>query len=44
MWDEAIRVATIGFSGVFAVLVILTISIKVMSYFCKLIDKKGGKR
>ena len=44
MWAEATRVASIGFAGVFCVLIILTISVKIMSYFCKLIDKKGGKK
>jgi len=44
MWNEAIRVAMIGFAGVFSVLIILTISVKIMSFFCKLIDKKGGKK
>ncbi|HNZ59098.1 MAG TPA: OadG family transporter subunit [Syntrophorhabdaceae bacterium] len=44
MWAEATRVASIGFAGVFFVLIILTISVKIMSFFCKLIDKKGGKK
>lgn len=44
MWEEATRVATVGFSGVFLTLIVLSISIKIMSFFCKLIDKKGGKK
>jgi Na+-transporting methylmalonyl-CoA/oxaloacetate decarboxylase gamma subunit len=44
MWAEATRVAIIGFSGVFIVLILLAISVKIMSYFCKMFDKKGGKK
>jgi hypothetical protein len=44
MWAEATRVAAIGFSGVFATLVILAVSVKVMSFFCKRIEGKGGKK
>ncbi len=44
MWAEATRVAVIGFSGVFLTLIVLSISINIMSFFCKLIDKKGGKK
>jgi len=43
MWVEATRVASIGFAGVFAVLVLLMISVKIMSFFFRFIDKKGGK-
>lgn len=44
MWAEATRVAMIGFSGVFATLIILAASVKVMSFFCRLIEAKGGKK
>lgn len=44
MWAEATRVAMIGFSGVFATLIILAASVKVMSFFCRLFEKKGGKK
>jgi Na+-transporting methylmalonyl-CoA/oxaloacetate decarboxylase gamma subunit len=36
MWSEAVRVAIIGFSVVFITLLILTVSVRIMSYFCKL--------
>ena len=42
MWSEAIRVAVVGFSVVFAGLWMLAISVKIMSFFCKLVEKKGG--
>jgi Na+-transporting methylmalonyl-CoA/oxaloacetate decarboxylase gamma subunit len=44
MWNEATRVAIVGFSVVFITLWILAGSIKVMSFFCKMVDKKGGKK
>jgi Na+-transporting methylmalonyl-CoA/oxaloacetate decarboxylase gamma subunit len=44
MWSEATRVASIGFSGVFLTLIILAVSIKIMSFFCRMFDKKGGKK
>jgi Na+-transporting methylmalonyl-CoA/oxaloacetate decarboxylase gamma subunit len=43
MWIEATRVAIIGFSIVFITLIILALSVKVMSFFCSLGKKKGGK-
>jgi Na+-transporting methylmalonyl-CoA/oxaloacetate decarboxylase gamma subunit len=43
MWSEATKVAVTGFSVVFITLAILAGSIKVMSFFCKLILKRGGK-
>lgn len=36
MWTEAIRVAIVGFSVVFAGLVMLAIGVKIMSFFCRL--------
>jgi Na+-transporting methylmalonyl-CoA/oxaloacetate decarboxylase gamma subunit len=44
MWGEATRVAIIGFSVVFITLWILAASVKVMTFFCKLVEKKGGKK
>jgi Na+-transporting methylmalonyl-CoA/oxaloacetate decarboxylase gamma subunit len=44
MWTEATRVAILGFSVVFITLWILAASVKIMTYFCKLVDKKGGKK
>jgi Na+-transporting methylmalonyl-CoA/oxaloacetate decarboxylase gamma subunit len=43
MWPEATKVAIIGFSVVFITLWLLAISVKVMSFFCKKIQHKGGK-
>ena len=43
MWVEATRVAVIGFAVVFITLAILAGSVKVMSFVCRKIDKKGGK-
>ncbi len=43
MWVEAARVAVLGFSVVFLTLAILAGSVKVMSFFCGLFEKKGGK-
>jgi Na+-transporting methylmalonyl-CoA/oxaloacetate decarboxylase gamma subunit len=44
MWSEATRVAIIGFSGVFIVLILLAVSVKIMTFFCRMFDKKGGKK
>ena len=43
MWTDALRVAIIGFSVVFMTLALLAISVKIMSFFCKQIQRKGGK-
>jgi Na+-transporting methylmalonyl-CoA/oxaloacetate decarboxylase gamma subunit len=43
MWTQAIRVAIVGFSVVFAGLWILAIGVKIMSFFCRLTEKKGSK-
>jgi Na+-transporting methylmalonyl-CoA/oxaloacetate decarboxylase gamma subunit len=43
MWADATRVAIIGFSVVFITLWLLAISVKIMSFVCKRIEKKGGK-
>jgi Na+-transporting methylmalonyl-CoA/oxaloacetate decarboxylase gamma subunit len=40
MWKEALSVATVGFSVVFVALLILTVSVWVMSFFCNLNEKK----
>jgi Na+-transporting methylmalonyl-CoA/oxaloacetate decarboxylase gamma subunit len=40
MWSEALSVATVGFAVVFIALWILAVSVRVMSYFCRLIEKK----
>ena len=40
MWEEAIRVAIVGFSVVFAGLWMLALGVKIMSLFCKLVEKK----
>ena len=42
MWAEATRVAIVGFSVVFITLIILALSVKVMSFFCRLVAKKRG--
>jgi Na+-transporting methylmalonyl-CoA/oxaloacetate decarboxylase gamma subunit len=44
MWTEATRVAVIGFSVVFITLFILAASVKMMSFFCRMFEGKGGKR
>jgi hypothetical protein len=44
MWLEATRVALIGFSVVFITLWILALSVKLSTLFCRLIEKKGGKK
>ncbi len=41
MWVEAIKVAVVGFLVVFFGLWMLAIGVKIMSLFCKLIEKKG---
>ncbi|MDD5008051.1 MAG: OadG family protein [Syntrophorhabdaceae bacterium] len=43
MWTDAARVAVIGFSVVFITLLLLAFSVKIMSFVCKRIEKKGGK-
>ena len=43
MWLEATRVAVIGFSVVFVTLAILAFSVKVMSFFCNVGQKKGRR-
>lgn len=43
MWIEGIKVAITGFSVVFLTLIILALSVKVMSFFCHLYERKGGK-
>jgi Na+-transporting methylmalonyl-CoA/oxaloacetate decarboxylase gamma subunit len=43
MWIEATRVAVMGFTVVFLTLAILAGSVKVMSFVCKRIERKGGK-
>jgi Na+-transporting methylmalonyl-CoA/oxaloacetate decarboxylase gamma subunit len=43
MWMDATRVAVMGFSVVFLTLAILAGSVKVMSFVCRRIQKKGGK-
>ena len=40
----AIRVAVIGFSVVFITLVILSISVKIMSAVCKVLEARGKRR
>ena len=44
MWIDALRVAVIGFAVVFLTLSILSVSVKLMSFFCKRVEKKGGKQ
>ncbi len=43
MWSDAIRIAVIGFSVVITTLAVLAVSIKIMSFLCKLIEKKGRR-
>ena len=43
MWTEALRVAIIGFTVVFATLLILAISVKIMSLLCNYMGAKKGK-
>lgn len=42
MWMEATEVAILGFTVVFLTLAILAVSVKVMSFFCRLSFKKGN--
>ncbi|NWG03357.1 MAG: OadG family protein [Syntrophaceae bacterium] len=41
MWGEAIKVAIVGFLVVFFGLWMLAIGVKIMSFFCRMIEKKG---
>ncbi|HAR96977.1 MAG TPA: hypothetical protein DCR97_13620 [Deltaproteobacteria bacterium] len=43
MWAHAIEVAIVGFSVVFAGLLMLTVGVKIMGFFCKKITKKPAK-
>jgi Na+-transporting methylmalonyl-CoA/oxaloacetate decarboxylase gamma subunit len=43
MWSEALRIAVVGFSVVVITLVILAFSVKIMSFLCRLIERKKGK-
>jgi len=43
MWSEALRIAVVGFSVVVITLVILAFSVKIMSFLCKLFERKKGK-
>ena len=40
MWGQAVRVAIVGFSVVFAGLCMLALGVKVMSFFCRLVEKR----
>ena len=40
MWAEALKVAIVGFSVVFAGLWMLALGVKIMSFFCKLTQKR----
>ena len=40
MWGQAVRVAVVGFSVVFAGLCMLALGVKIMSYFCRLVEKR----
>jgi Na+-transporting methylmalonyl-CoA/oxaloacetate decarboxylase gamma subunit len=42
MWGEALRVAIVGFSVVFAGLWMLALGVKIMSFFCKMAGKRQG--
>ncbi|HUT72653.1 MAG TPA: OadG family protein [Desulfatiglandales bacterium] len=44
MWGEAIRVAIVGLSVVFAGLLMLTVGVKIMSLLCKLGEKENKER
>jgi Na+-transporting methylmalonyl-CoA/oxaloacetate decarboxylase gamma subunit len=44
MWAEAIRVAIVGFSVVFAGLLMLAAGVKIMSLFFKLGEKVNRER
>ncbi len=41
MWGQAVRVAVIGFSVVFAGLCMLAIGVKIMSFFCRLVERRA---
>jgi hypothetical protein len=43
MWNEAIRVAIVGFSVVFGGLCMLAIGVKIMSFFCRLGANRAKK-
>jgi hypothetical protein len=43
MWEEAIKVAVVGFSVVVSGLVMLAVGVKIMSFCCGLIEKKKRK-
>ena len=43
MWSHAIQVAVICFAVVFAGLIMLTIGVKVMSFFCALVEKMNRR-
>ncbi|OPY77596.1 MAG: hypothetical protein A4E64_01061 [Syntrophorhabdus sp. PtaU1.Bin058] len=43
MWSEALRIAVVGFSVVIITLVILSVSVRIMSFICRLFEKKKGK-
>jgi len=40
MWTHALKVASIGFTAVFLGLSMLAAGVKIMSFFCRLVDKK----
>jgi Na+-transporting methylmalonyl-CoA/oxaloacetate decarboxylase gamma subunit len=44
MWGHAINVAIVGFSVVFAGLLMLTVGIKIMGFFCKKITKRQAAK
>jgi Na+-transporting methylmalonyl-CoA/oxaloacetate decarboxylase gamma subunit len=41
MWAQAIQVAIVGFIVVFAGLWMLALGVKIMSFFCKIVERKG---
>lgn len=43
MWEEAIKVALVGFSVVVGGLVMLAVGVKVMSLLCRLVEQKKRK-
>lgn len=43
MWLEAIKIAAVGFSVVIITLGILSVSVKIMSFLCRLIERKKGR-
>jgi Na+-transporting methylmalonyl-CoA/oxaloacetate decarboxylase gamma subunit len=42
MWTHALKVAVIGFTAVFVGLWMLAAAVKIMSFCCRLADKKKG--